>query len=164
MPQLDVHDFVPQLIWLAITFAALYLVMARLALPRIGAVIEQRRDRVASDLDQADQFKRKSEETIAAYEQALAEARAKAHGIGQEAREKLNAEVAAERAEAERRIAAKTAEAESRIAAAKDQALGEVQEIAAGAAGDIVERLIGTKATKAEITSAVGAAQGERVS
>jgi F-type H+-transporting ATPase subunit b len=78
MPQLEIADFAPQLIWLTITFVTLYLVMARIALPRIGAVIEERRDRIADDLDQAEQLKQKTEKAIAAYEQALAQSRAEA--------------------------------------------------------------------------------------
>lgn len=157
MPQLDVHDFAPQLVWLVITFSVLYFIMARMALPRIGAVIEQRRDRIASDLDQAEQLKRKTEEAIAAYEQALAEARAKAHAIAVEARDRLTAEMDRERAEADRKLAAKTAEAEQRIQAAKVAALANVREIASESAAAIVERLIGEKPSQAEIASALKA-------
>ncbi len=161
MPQFDVHDFAPQLVWLLISFVVLYFIMARVALPRIGAVIEQRRDRIASDLDQADQLKRRTEEAIATYERALAEARAKAHGIAQEARDKLNAELAAERAEVDKKIAIKTAEAEKRITAAKDAALAHVKEIATDTAGEIVNTLIGQAPSKSEVASAVGKAQAE---
>ena len=161
MPQLEVHDFAPQLIWLAISFVTLYLIMARVALPRIGAVIEQRRDRIASDLDQADQLKRKTEEAIAAYEQALAEARAKAHAIGQEARDKLSAEIEQERADVERKIAAKTADAEKRIDAAKQAAFVHVRAIASEAAAEIVQQLIGKQPTEAELAAAVEPVAGE---
>lgn len=155
MPQLDVHDFAPQLVWLVITFAALYFIMARMAIPRIGAVIEQRRDRIASDLDHAEQLKRRTEEAIAAYEQALAEARAKAHAIAQEARKTLNAEIDQERADLDKKIAAKTTEAESHIQAAKTAALSHVREIASETATEIVQSLIGEKPTKAEIDAAL---------
>jgi len=72
MPQLELHDFAPQLIWLVISFVTLYLIMARVALPRIANVLEERRDRIASDLDKAEQLKRKTDEAIAAYEESLA--------------------------------------------------------------------------------------------
>ncbi len=134
--------------------------MARVALPRIANVIEERRDRIASDLDKAEQLKRQTEEAIAAYEQAIAEARARAHTIAQEAREKLNAEIEEERADVERQIAEQTAEAESRIQAAKTTALSHVNEIATDTATAIVKRLIGGRVTKAEITGAVGKALG----
>lgn len=160
MPQLDYHDWAPQLVWLAISFAALYLIMARLALPRIATVLEERRDRIATDLDQAEQLKKETEEAIAAYEQALAEARARAHAIAQETRDKLGAEVEAERAEVEANLAETLAEAEARIQASKDTALAHVDEVAAETAEMIVKQLVGGKVTKAEVKSAVGKALG----
>jgi F-type H+-transporting ATPase subunit b len=160
MPQLDYHDWAPQLVWLAISFAALYLIMARLALPRIATVLEERRDRIATDLDQAEQLKKQTEEAIAAYEQALAEARARAHAIAQETRDKLGAEVEAERAEVEATLAETLAEAEARIQASKDTALAHVDEVAAETAEMIVKQLVGGKVTKAEVKSAVGKALG----
>ncbi|NND48972.1 MAG: F0F1 ATP synthase subunit B', partial [Rhizobiales bacterium] len=98
MPQLDFSTYIPQLVWLAISFIALYLLMARVALPRIATVIEERRDRIASDLDEAERSKAESEAAVAAYEAALAEARGKAHDNARANREKLNAEIDAERA------------------------------------------------------------------
>ncbi|MFQ5625883.1 MAG: ATP F0F1 synthase subunit B [Methyloligellaceae bacterium] len=158
MPQLELHDFAPQLIWLAVSFISLYLIMARVALPRIATVIEERRDRIASDLDQAEQLKQKTDEAIAAYEQALAEARAKALGIAQETREALAAEVDAEKAQAGKQIDEKTAEAEKRIAQAKSDALAHVNEVAADVAEAIVKDLIGGKLTKPEVNQAVSKA------
>ncbi|GAB4225775.1 MAG: hypothetical protein Kow0032_02200 [Methyloligellaceae bacterium] len=159
MPQLVFEDWAPQLVWLAITFITLYFIMARVAIPRIGTVIEERKDRIASDLDQAEQFKRDTEQAIAAYEQALAEARARAHTIAQQAREKLNAEVEAERAAVEKQLAEKTAEAEARIAASKEAALSRVADVASETAQAIVTQLIGGKVTKAEVKGAIEKAQ-----
>lgn len=159
MPQLVFGDWVPQLVWLAITFIALYVVMARVAIPRIGTVIEKRRDRIASDLDQAESLKRDTEEAIAAYEQALAEARSKAHSIAQAARDVLTAEVDAERAEVDKQLAEKTAEAEARILASKQSALSHVAVVASDTAEAIVQKLIGGKITRAELKSAVDKAQ-----
>ncbi len=155
MPQLELLDFVPQLIWLVACFIALYFIMARVALPRIATVLEERRDRIASDLDQAEQLKQQTERAIAAYEQVLAEARAKALGLAQETREALAAEVGQEKAQAEKLIGEKTAQAEQRIAEAKSEALTHVNEVAGEVAQAIVARLIGAKTTKAEVNQAV---------
>lgn len=160
-PPLDASTFAPQLIWLAITFVALYFIMARLALPRIATVIEERRDRVASDLDQAQQLKRKTEEAIAAYEQALGEARSKAHAIAQDARDKLNAELEQEQAEVGEELAQMTADAETRIQASKAAALSHVNVVAADTAEAIVKALVGGRVTKGEVTEAVGQLMAE---
>ena len=161
MPQLEFADFAPQLIWLTITFVTLYWVMARIALPRIGAVIEERRDRIADDLDQAEQLKQKTEEAIATYEQALAESRAKAHAIAQETRDKLAAELEAERSRLDQKMAKQAEAAEARIGKAKDAALSQLSDVARTATENIVTSLIGGKLTKRELDSAVNKAQSE---
>jgi F-type H+-transporting ATPase subunit b len=161
MPQLNPLDWAPQLIWLVITFGVLYLLMKRVALPKIGSVIEMRQGRIAGDLEAADKLRRETQEAIAAYEQALAEAKARAHGIAQDARNKLNDEVAAERAELEQELARKSAEAEARILAAKNSALKDVNEVASETAAEIVQRLIGIAPAKPEVGAAVAAARKE---
>ncbi|MGC2340277.1 MAG: ATP F0F1 synthase subunit B [Methyloceanibacter sp.] len=161
MPQLNPLDWAPQLIWLAITFGILYLLMKWMALPKIGSVIEARQARIAGDLEAADNLRRQTEEAIAAYEQALAEAKARAHAIAQEARNKLKDEVAAERTALERDLAAKSAEAEARIHQAKVSALKDVNAVASETAAEIVRRLIGVAPSQPESSAAVAAARKE---
>jgi F-type H+-transporting ATPase subunit b len=161
MPQLNPLDWGPQLVWLLLTFGILYLLMVYVALPRIGSVIEARAARIAADLAAAEKLRRETEEAIAAYEQALAEAKQKAHAIVEEGRAKLKAETAAERARLEKDLAKKGAEAEARIDKAKAAAMNDVSAVAADVAADIVRRLIGVAPAKAEVDNAVGAARKE---
>jgi F-type H+-transporting ATPase subunit b len=159
MPQLNPLDWAPQLIWLAITFSILYLLMKRVALPKIGSVIEARASRISGDLEAADKLRRQTEEAIAAYEQALAEAKARAHGIAEDARSRLKEEVAAERAALDRELARKSEEAEARIQQAKISALKDVNAVAVETAAEIVQRLIGVAPAKPEVSAAVTAAR-----
>jgi len=161
MPQLNPLDWAPQLIWLAITFSILYLLMKRVALPKIGSVIEARASRISRDLEAADKLRRQTEEAIAAFEQALAEAKARAHGIAEDARNRLKEEVAAERAALDRELARKSEEAEARIQQAKISALKDVNAVAVETAAEIVQRLIGVAPAKPEISAAVTAARKE---
>jgi F-type H+-transporting ATPase subunit b len=161
MPQLNPLDWGPQLVWLLLTFGVLYLLMVYVALPRIGSVIEARADRIKNDLAEADRLRRQTEEAIAAYEQALAEAKQKAHAIVEEGRAKLKEETAAERARLESELAERSAEAEARISEAKNSAMRDVNAVAADVAADIVRQLIGTAPAKAEIEKAVQAARKE---
>jgi len=161
MPQLNPLDWAPQLFWLVVTFGVLYLLMKWVALPKIGSVIEMRQGRIAGDLEAADKLRRETQEAIAAYEQALAEAKARAHGIAQEARNRLKDEVAAERTTLERDLSAKSAEAEAQIHQAKVSALKEVNAVASETAAEIVRRLIGIAPTKPEVSAAVAAARKE---
>lgn len=161
MPQLDFATYAPQLVWLAITFVALYLFLAKVALPRVGGVIEQRRDRIADDLDEAARLKAQTDDAIAAYETSLAQARAKASGIAQETHAALSAETDKKRAEVEAMLAKKAEEAETRITATKQEALGNIKEVAAETAQAIVQKLIGAKVTKKAAGSSVASAMGE---
>jgi F-type H+-transporting ATPase subunit b len=161
MPQLNPLDWGPQLIWLLITFGILYLLMVYVALPRIGSVIEARAAQIAKDLATADKLRRETEEAIAAYEQALAEAKQKAHAIVDAGRAKLKEESAAERAKLESELAKKSTEAEARIGEAKTSAMREVNAVAVDVAADIVRQLIGIAPAKAEIKKAVETARKE---
>ena len=142
MPQLEFSTYAPQLIWLAISFIVLYLTMSRVALPRIGAVIEERRDKIADDLDRAGSFQKEAEEALAAYEQALADARGRAHEIAAANRDQVKTETDAKRQSAEEKLAQQLADAEARILETKQAALSNVRGIAIEAAEAIVAKLI----------------------
>lgn len=159
MPQLNPLDWAPQIIWLLITFGVLYLLMVWVAIPRIGAVIDRRAAKIAADLEAAEKNKRDTEDAIAAYEQALAEAKQKAHAIVEEGRAKLKAETDAERAKLEEQLNAKAEEAAARIEKAKVSAMKDVNEVATDAAADIVKQLIGVAPDKADLQKAVTAAR-----
>ena len=161
MPQLNPLDWAPQIIWLVITFSILYLLMKRVALPRIGGVIEARHARISGDIEAADKLRRETQEAIAAYEQALAEAKARAHAIAQDASNKLKDEVAAERAALERDLTAQSVEAEKRIHQAKASALKDVNQVASETAAEIVRSLIGVAPSQPEVSAAVTEARKE---
>jgi len=153
-PPFNPTTFASQLFWLVIAFVVLYVLMAKLALPRIGAIIESRQKRIADDLAGAASLKAESDAAIAAYEKALAEARARAQAIANETRDKQATAAEATRKRLEGELNAKLAEAEKTIAATKQAAMLNVRGIAADATKAIVERLIG----KAPSDSAVDAA------
>jgi F-type H+-transporting ATPase subunit b len=155
MPQLDISTFTPQLVWLAIWFVVLYLLMAKLALPRIARAMEARRRRREDDLARAAQLKAEADEASAAYQKTLAEARAQAQSTIKEASDRL----AADAAQQQRALAATLAEqieaAERRIAATKEQALAEVRGIAVDVGRSIVEKLTGAVPDAAKMAAAV---------
>lgn len=162
MPQLDFADFAPQLVWLVITFVALYLLLSRLALPRISGVLEERRRRIAGDLERAEEMRRDAERTLEDYERSMAEARGRAQEIAQAARAETGA-VAAQRLEGLTvELAGKARDAERDIAARRDEALANVQGVAAEAASAALERLIGVGPDGAALDAAVERALAER--
>ena len=157
MPQLEFNDFAPQLFWLIITFGTLYLLMARVALPRVSEVLLTREQRIANDLDAAERLNQEAQDALKAYETALADARAKAHALSLETREKVQADADAKQAEAEARLSERAAEAEAQIKAARDDAMTNVREIAGTAARDVVSQLLGTTVDDAAVNTALDA-------
>lgn len=155
LPQLNVHDFAPQLVWLALTFGILYFLLSRVSLPRIGEVIEERRDSIQRDLDEAARLKSETEKALAGYEQARTDARSKASAVAREHQERVTAESDKERTKVELQITARLAEADARISTLKTRALAGINDIAADTAGAIVNRLIGQDANADEIRKAL---------
>ncbi len=149
------EHFASQLFWLALCFVVLYVLMAKVALPRVGAILEARRERVAADLAQAQRHKEESEAALAAYEKALADARNRAQSIANETRDKLMAEAGAARKLLEHDLNAKLEEAEQTIAATKLAAMAHVRGVAVEAARAIVQRLIGIAPAEDVVARAV---------
>ena len=142
MPQFDPTYFVSQIFWLAVVFGIFYLLMTRLALPRIGEVVEARANQIAGDLERARTLKAQTDEVVAAYEESLSHSRAQAGTLMAEAQAEISRRSAEREAAFAKELAGKVAEAETRIAASRDAVIAEVRDVAVGAAGDVVQRLI----------------------
>jgi F-type H+-transporting ATPase subunit b len=155
-PPFNSNTFASQLIWLALFFILLYVLMAKWALPQVGRVIENRQKRIADDIAEAGRLKAQSDAAIAAYEKALADARGRAHAIANETREQQAKESEVVRKKVEDALNVKLAEAEKTIAATKHAAMANVRAIAEDAASVIVERLIGAAPDKKAVADAVG--------
>lgn len=153
-PPFDSTTFASQILWFAITFAVLYVVMSRVAIPQIGSIIDKRRARIDGDLKEAERLKGETDKAIAAYEAALAEARRNAHSIAEETRTSIKADLDGKRKAVEGDLSKKVAEAEGRIQANKNEALGRVGEIAADTAAALVTQLTG-EANPADVQKAV---------
>ena len=161
MPQLIITDFSPQLVWLVISFVALFLVMWKVALPRIGDVLEARQERVTSDLEKAESLRGEADDAIKAYETALSDARASAHNTAQAARDEMNAHADAKRGEVEAKLSGQMAEADARIAAAREVAVGHIRTVASDTAKSIAARLIGVDVDDAALEAAVASSMTE---
>jgi len=154
-PPFDAHTFPSQLLWLALTFIALYLLMSRVALPRVGSILEDRRKHIEGDLAEANRLKGESDAAIAAHEKALAEARGRAQALANETREKAAAAAETRRKEVDAQLGTRIADAEKSIAATRSAAMANVHGIASDTAGAIVERLTGIAPASRDVAEAV---------
>jgi F-type H+-transporting ATPase subunit b len=156
-PPFQSETYASQLVSLLIAFVALYLIVSRIALPRVGSLLDERQNAIEGDLATAQKLKDESDAALKAYEAELAAARSRAQAIGAETREKLNAASEVERKKLEDRLSQKLAEAEKTIAATREAAMRNVRGIAADAAAAIVQRLSGVVPDGKSVDSAVEA-------
>jgi F-type H+-transporting ATPase subunit b len=163
MPQLEVSTFIPQLVWLAITFVLLYALMSRIGLPRVGGAIEARRSRVDDDLSDATRLKSQAEAVLAAYQATLVRARADAQAAVKETTDRMAAEAAERQRQLGEALARQTAEAERQIAAAKQRALAELPAIAIEVARSVTEKVTGSAPDPARLAADVDHALAERL-
>ena len=162
MPQLDITTFVPQLFWLAVTFIALWLLMSRVALPRVGRALDARRQRLDGDLARAAEIKAEAEAVVAAYQKAIAAARAEAQAAMKETAERLAAAAAERQRQLAVSLAQDIAAAERRIGAAKESALEDIRGVAVEIASLAAVKLTGLPADPRRVEAAVDAALAER--
>ena len=159
-PPMDAHTFPSQIFWLVIFFGLLYLLMSKVALPKMAAVLDKRHKAIEGDLAKASALKHETEAAIQHYEKSLADARANAQGIATETRSKIADEIEAERSALEKTLSAKLGEADSRISATKAKAMQDVHEVAAETAAEIVSELTGHKVSKEHAAKAIAGLKG----
>jgi F-type H+-transporting ATPase subunit b len=156
LPQLDTTTFASQLFWLLITFVTLYVVMSRVALPRLEGVMAERKGRIKGDLESAAKAKRDSEAAIAGYDKALADARTRALKMSDELRNTVQADINAKSDAAAKQLAADTSKAEAGIAEMRQRAMARVGDVARESVADMVAKLTGEAANANDIDTAVG--------
>lgn len=156
MPQLDIGTFDNQIFWLVITLGVIYFVLSRVALPRIAAILAERQGTITNDIAAAEDLKVKAQDAEAAYDKALADARAEAQRIAAETKAAIQADLDVAIAKADAEIAAKTAESEKAIAEIRAGAMDAVTEVAKDTASEIVS-VMGGKADASSVEAAVAA-------
>jgi F-type H+-transporting ATPase subunit b len=160
-PPFDASTYPSQILWFVIAFAILYALMSRVALPRVGEIKTMRRDKIASELDEAQKLQAQADAAGAAYEKTLADAKARAQSLAQEMHAKLAAETASKRHELEADLNARLAAAEAQISDMKAKAMSNVGAIAREAAAQIVQHLTGRPADVNAIARAQTEAGGQ---
>lgn len=154
MPQLDPTSYGNQIFWLVMALVAIFLILTRIALPRIGAVLAERKGTITNDLAAAEELKLQAQAAEDAYQKALSDARVEAARILAETRAEIQADLAAALAEADAQITARTAVAEGHIAEIRASALDAVTEVAKDTAKELV-LAFGGKSDARSVTSAV---------
>ena len=162
LPQLDPSTFAPQVIWLAISFVLLYLIVSRVALPRISQVMDEREKRIEDALAKAKALKMEADQVAAAYDKALADARVEAQELLRQTGERLAREAASRHGELGARVADEIKAGEARINTARDAAIANIRGLAMDVAQAAVARLSGEATDARQVAPAVDSALEER--
>ena len=156
MPQLEqIATFPSQIFWLVVTFAALFLVMWRIAVPRIADVLESRQKRIDDNLDKADAAKKEAEAAIETYEASMADARSKAQSLVADTAAEIANHAAEEESKLAEQLQGKIAESEKAIEDARNKALGGVRDAAVEVALAATEKLLGEAPDRGTVEKAV---------
>lgn len=153
-PPFDTNNFAPLLIWLVLTFGALYLLMSKIAIPRVEGILKTRGDKINGDIGQANAKRQEADRAAADYEKTLADAKARAQALAQETHVRLAAETDAKRRALEADLTGKLNAAEAQIEATKTKAMSNVDQIAHETAAAIIEHITGKPADPAAIAAA----------
>ncbi len=154
-PPFDPANFTPLLVWLSLSFGLLYLLMSKIALPRVENILHARAHNITKNISEANAFRAQAEEAAAAHEKTIADAKAKALALAQETHAKLNAETEAKRIALEAELNAKLAASEEQVLAMKARAMGHVEAIAGETAAAIVRHITGKPADQGAIAKAI---------
>lgn len=164
LPQLDFATFPTQIFWLIVSFTVLYVMMSRVAVPRIAEVLEERQERIADDLETADRLREEAQKVREEYERNLADTHSEASSLIRATQDEIAKEQSDAEAEAAKKLARKAKTAETRIAKQKSEALESLKAVASEAALEATRKLIGVEADQAAVGKAVDAALAEGAS
>ena len=171
LPQLDIVTYSSQIFWLVISFIVLYFLVAKIAMPRIAEVLEERQERIEDDLDKAETLKKEAYQVRIEYEKALATARERAQDATRHAQEEIAKRGAEAESAAQAKVTVMLEEAEKRISASKTGALGSPDDtvsavertVAQEVVADAVQKLIGVEVSPSDIDAAISATLEERL-
>ena len=163
LPQLNVSTFSSQVVWLVITFVILYVLMSKVALPRIGEVLEERQNKIDDNLSKAEELKAQADKASNAYETSLSDARGQAQAALRDVKEKAADEAARRQSKLNEKLQAQIASSETAIAAARDEALSGIKDAATDVATSVFDKLVGEAPNAKSMDGAIAAALKGRV-
>ena len=143
LPQLDFTTYTPQIFWMFVFFIILYVFFAKKTLPEISSAVENRREKIEGDLDNAQDLKEQADKVRGEYEEALQEARQKASETLKAAEDKIKADNNAHLDAFKDRATKLTQDTETKIEKAKAAAMADTQSIAAEIASIAAEKIVG---------------------
>ena len=155
MPQLNPEFWISQIVWLILTFGALYIVLSKVILPKISDNLESRRSQILENIEIAEKQREESEEKVKEFEKIILNSKLEAKNLFNEARQKVLEDVDKKRSELEKSIEAEIVSAEKEIQSLNSNSLENIKKIATDTSADLIRQLIGQEIDKNSISSIV---------
>ena len=155
MPQLNPEFWISQIVWLILTFGALYIVLSKVILPKISDNLESRRSQILENIEIAEKQREESEEKVKEFEKIILNSKLEAKNLFNEARQKVLEDVDKKRSELEKSIEAEIVSAEKDIQSLNSNSLENIKKIATDTSSDLISQLIGQEVDKNTISSIV---------
>ena len=155
MPQLNPEFWISQIVWLILTFGALYIVLSKVILPKISDNLESRRSQILENIEIAEKQREESEEKVKEFEKIILNSKLEAKNLFNEARQKVLEDVDKKRSELEKSIEAEIVSAEKEIQSLNSNSLENIKKIATDTSSDLITQLIGQEVDKNTISSIV---------
>ena len=155
MPQLNPEFWISQIFWLTLTFGILYIVLAKLILPKISANLELRKSQIQENIEAAEKQRESSETKLKEYDNIVFKSKLEAQNILKAAREKLIKEINSKKDNLDKQIDEEIKKAESEINIFKKSAPEKINKIAIDTSSELVKKLIGAEVNNSSISAIV---------
>ena len=155
MPQLDPTYWASQAFWLILVFVILYISISKFYLPKIKGNLVNRENKISKDLEDANDFKEKSDSKIKEYEIILENAKREVSKIHFESKNNLDKNIQLKKEEMEKEIEKEILKAQKEISDLKKSSISSIQNISKNIASDIIQNISGDKLNESSIKAAV---------
>tara|TARA_B100001996_G_scaffold140419_1_gene106772 strand:- start:39 stop:620 length:582 start_codon:yes stop_codon:yes gene_type:complete len=155
MPQLNPEFWISQIFWLIIVFGTLYVLLAKLILPKISYNLEARKSQIADNIEEAEKKREQSDQKIKDYEKIIIDAKIEAKNIYNKAREKILRDINSKKEKLEKEIDEEIKKAEKEILDLKIKSPVNINKIAIETSADLVKQIIGAEVNNSNISAIV---------
>ena len=155
MPQLNPEFWISQIVWLVITFGALYVILSKVILPKISNNLESRRSQILENIEIAEKQREESEEKLKEFDKIILNSKLEAKNLFNEARQKVLNEIDKKRSEMEKNLEEEISSAEKEIQSLNNNSTENIKKIATETSLSLIQQLIGEEINKESISSVV---------
>ena len=155
MPQLNPEFWAAQIFWLVLIFSTLYIAISKIFLPKIINVIENRKLKIVSDIDEAQKLRDSAESKLKEYNQIIENSKKEAQKLMYDNKKQLDADLKQKKQKFSEEIEKELVNAEEEIKELKKTSLLSINKIATEITNDLLKKIMGTNSNMSSISAIV---------